>query len=182
MNGTVRIQSGTPFGLGNVQLVGMSRQELQDSIAIRHGANAGGTPVVFYLPPDVIANTIAAFNGTFAPTGRYIAPANMNAPTPFAGATGFSNLTLYGPRFTRFDLSFVKRTKITERINFEFRAEFLNAFNNIDFRVTNPSNDVGTVTGFASSTFGQTAFAYQDVSTTNDPGGRLIQFVARINF
>jgi len=182
VNGTARIQSGTPFGLGNVQLVGMSRQELQDSIAIRHGANSAGAPVVFYLPPDIIANTIAAFNGTFAPTGRYLAPPNMNAPLAFGGAVGNANLVLYGPRFTRFDIGIVKRTKITERVSFEFRTELLNAFNNIDFRVTSPNNDVGTIAGFGSSTFGQTTFAYQDTSTTNDPGGRLIQFVARINF
>src|SRR5262249_2716781 len=153
---------------------GMSRQELQDSVAIRHGANAAGTPVVFYLPPDIIANTIAAFNGTFAPTGRYLAPANANAALAFGGAVGNPNLVLYGPRFTRFDIGIVKRTRITERVSFEFRTELLNAFNNIDFRVTSPNNDVGTVTGFGSSTFGQTTFAYQDTSTTNDPGGRLI--------
>ena len=191
VNGTVRIQSGTPLGLGNVQLVGMSRQELQDAIAIGHDVvrnlstgNASGTsPVVTWLPLDIRMNTFAAFNGTsFAPTGRYIAPANMNSPVPFNGATGYSNLVLSGPRFTRFDLSFVKKTKITERINFEFRAELLNAFNNIDFRLTAATADVGTLGGFTSSSFGTTTLAYQDTSTTNDPGGRLIQFVARINF
>ena len=190
-NGTVRIQSGTPLGLGNVQLVGMSRQELQDEIAIGHdvvrnlatGAASGTSPVVTFLPLDIRMNTFAAFNGTsFAPTGRYIAPANMNSPIPFSGATGYSNLVLSGPRFTRFDLSFVKKTKITERINFEFRAELLNAFNNIDFRLTAATADVGTLGGFTSSSFGTTTLAYQDTSTTNDPGGRLIQFVARINF
>src|SRR6185295_18595252 len=71
VNGTARIQSGTPFTLGNVQLVGMTRQELQDSIAITHGVNASGAPVVFYLPPDIISGTFNAFNGSFASTGRY---------------------------------------------------------------------------------------------------------------
>jgi hypothetical protein len=181
-NGTARIQSGTPNGLGNVQLVGMTRQELQDSMKITHGATASGVPVVFFLPPDIIQNTINAFNGTFAATGRYIAPVNMNAAVPFAGAVGYPNLILYGPRFTRFDLSFVKKTKVTERINVEFRTEMLDAFNNINFRLAGATADVGTVGGFSSSTFGQTALAYQDTSTTNDPGGRLIQFVLRINF
>jgi len=184
-NGTTRIQSGTAFSLGNVQLVGMSRQELQHEIAIGHSSatsNGITSGIVTYLPPDIIQNTINAFNGTFAPTGRYIAPANMNAAIPFAGAVGFPNLILYGPHFVRFDLSFVKKTKINERINLEFRTELLDAFNNSNIRVTSPNNDVGAVGGLGSSTFGQTTFAYQDLSTTNDPGGRLIQFVLRVNF
>jgi len=32
------------------------------------------------------------------------------------------------------------------------------------------------------ATFGQTTVAYQDTSTTTDPGGRLLQFVLRFNF
>jgi hypothetical protein len=35
---------------------------------------------------------------------------------------------------------------------------------------------------YASPTFGQTTVAYQDTSTTSDPGGRLLQFVLRFNF
>jgi len=89
---------------------------------------------------------------------------------------------LHGPHFTRFDLSFVKKTKITERINFEFRAEFLNAFNNINFKIGSLSSDTSTGGTLSSTAFGQITNAYQDPSTTNDPGGRLIQFVARINF
>src|SRR5262249_8150125 len=134
-----------------------------------------------YLPDDIIQNTRVAFNGLPA-TGRFIAPANYNNPLPFAGATGFANLVLHGPRFTRFDLAVVKRTKITDRVNFEFRADFLNAFNNINFMVTNPASDAVTVGGLNSATFGQTSFAYQDTVVTNDPGGRLIQFSARLNF
>jgi hypothetical protein len=75
-----------------------------------------------------------------------------------------------------------KEFKITERINFEFRAEFLNAFNNINFLLGSAANDATTIGGFSNSTFGQLTNAYQDTSTTNDPGGRMIQFVARINF
>jgi hypothetical protein len=145
------------------------------------------------LPQDIIDNTIRAFNVSAtsatgyssqgAPTGRYIAPAsNANCIESFGGQCGTTNLILYGPSFTRFDLSAIKKFRISERVNFEFRAEFLNAFNNINFLVGGAGNDVTTVGGFGNATFGQTANAYQDTSTTNDPGGRLIQFVARINF
>jgi carboxypeptidase family protein len=187
-HGAARIQSGSPNLFGNVQLVGMTRDDLQKALKIRKEANA-----VFYLPQDIVDNTIRAFNvsATSAtgygsrgvPTGRYIGPANnANCIENFTGQCGTTNMVLYGPKFSRFDLSAVKRLKFTERINFEFRAEFLNAFNNINFLLGSAANDVTTIGNFANAAFGQTTNAYQDTSTTNDPGGRLIQFVARINF
>ena len=48
--------------------------------------------------------------------------------------------------------------------------------------VTTADSVAGAVSGFASPSFGQTLQSYRDTSTTNDPGCRLIQFVARINF
>ncbi|HZS48067.1 MAG TPA: hypothetical protein VFC63_23560, partial [Blastocatellia bacterium] len=186
--GTSRIQSGTPFSLGNVQLIGMTGQQLQDMVKIRHTVsqsffiNGVGTPVVTYLPDNIIQGTIAAFNGQLPTTSQYIAPAGLGTLVPFPGAAGYSNLVLHGPRFTRFDLSVIKRTKINDKVNFEFRAEFLNAFNNVNFMVTDPSSDVGTVGAFNSNTFGQVPFSYSDLIDTNDPGGRIIQFVAKINF
>jgi hypothetical protein len=38
------------------------------------------------------------------------------------------------------------------------------------------------VGGLGGDTFGRITQAYRDISTTNDPGGRIIQFVGRINF
>ncbi|HKX27082.1 MAG TPA: hypothetical protein VJ302_05250, partial [Blastocatellia bacterium] len=178
-HGTARIQSGAPFDFGNVKLVGLTRQELQKSIKVRKEPNK----IAYYLPQDLIDNTRRAFGSLSdgAPTGKYLAPANYNQPVAYTGQYGFSHLILYGPRFTRFDLSAVKKTRITESLNFEFRAEFLNAFNNINFLVGNPANDVNTL-GAGGTAFGQLTNAYRDTSTTNDPGGRLIQFVARFNF
>ena len=45
-----------------------------------------------------------------------------------------------------------------------------------------PSNDMNTLGGFGAATFGRFTDAYQDISTTNDPGGRLVQLVVRFNF
>ncbi len=189
-HGATRIQSGTPFDFGNVQLVGMNRADLQKATKMRFD-DAGR--IAFFLPQDIIDNTRRAFNASAtstdgystlgAPTGRYIAPASRgNCIETFAGQCGSTHLVLYGPRFDRYDLSVVKKTKITERVNFEFRAEFLNAFNHINFIIGNPANDVNVIGGFPNATFGQVTQAYRDLSTTNDPGGRLIQLVGRINF
>lgn len=186
LNGTLRLQSGTAFDLGNVQLVGMTANDLQNAIEIRKDPNK----IVFFLPDDIISNTIKAFNGGLtgfaagsAPTGRYIAPANSNGCIQqFTGQCGFAHLVLHGPRFTRYDMSVVKKIRFTENTNLEMRAEFLNLPNAINFIIGNAANDVNTVTNFSSAAFGQTSQAYQDLSTTNDPGGRLIQLVLRFNF
>jgi hypothetical protein len=189
-HGTARLQSGSPNDFGNVQLVGMTRNDLQKVVKVRFD---NANKITYYLPQDIIDNTIKAFNFSAtsatgfsslgAPTGRYMTPAsNQNCIEGFAAQCGTNHLVVYGPKFTRFDMSAVKKFRITERVNFEFRAEFLNAFNNINFLLGSAANDVTGLGGQASATFGQFTNAYQDTSTTNDPGGRMIQFVGRINF
>jgi carboxypeptidase family protein len=188
--GTARLQSGAPFNITGVRLVGMTRKELQKSIKVRFDDAAG---IAYYLPQEIVDNTIRAFNVSAtsgngyssrgAPTGRYLAPANSaNCIEVYSGQCGLPNLLLFGPAFTRFDMSLIKRTKITEKVSFEFRAEFLNTFNNINFSVGSPNNATTTVTGLGNDAYGRITQAYRDISTTNDPGGRIIQFVGRINF
>ncbi len=190
IDGTGRVQSGDPFSLGNVRLVGMTRSQLQDAVGMNFN---DGAKFAYFLPQDIIQNTIKAFNTSAtaasgygsagAPTGRYIAPANYpGCIEAFTGQCGGTQMILYGPHFTRFDISAVKKFRINERANIEFRAEFLNAFNNINFIVGSAQNDTNSVTNFSSQSFGQVTNAYQDTSTTYDPGGRLIQWVLRINF
>jgi hypothetical protein len=174
-NGTARIQTGSPNDFGNVQLVGMTRNDLQKAMKIRFD---DAKKIVYFLPQDIIDNTIRAnsvsatsatgYSDLGAPTGRYIAPASTrNCVETFAAQCGTNHLIIYGPSFARFDMSIIKKVKITERVNFEFRAEFLNAFNNINFLIGSPANDVTTVGGLSSATFGQTLNAYNDISTTD---------------
>ncbi len=186
IHGQARIQSGSTFSFSNVQLVGMDAKELQKALKIRQDPSG----IVFFLPEDIILNTRRAFNTTAtgfsslgAPTGKYIAPANSNGCIQeFVGQCGFSNLILHGPSLTRFDISVVKKTRVSETVNVELRAEFLNAFNNINFKLGSQTAADTSITNFSAATFGQTANAYQDLSTTNDVGGRMIQMVLRINF
>jgi hypothetical protein len=195
INGTLRVSSGVPMNMGNVQLVGMTRKEFENAIQIRK------TPdhKVFWLPQDIVDNTLLAFATTgttasgyagAAPTGKYIAPAGLNCPQQFTGQCGYTTLVVHGPRFTRADIGIAKKFKFSETKNLEFRFEFLNAFNNIDFRLGSYTVDAASIGGagiptFTSSTFGQllgSDTAYRDVSTTNDPGGRVGQIVLRFNF
>ena len=210
-NGNIRIQSGNPFSLGNVQLAGMTKKDLQEAVGVYRDPDG----FIYVFPKDIRDNTVRAANlavqivdpsnaavmstatvtytqGT--PSGRFIAPAgygncqqsfgfipSLNTPTT-GGGCGFANLVLKGPAFFRSDLSIVKKIKFSENTNLELRGEFLNAFNNINFLVGSAGNDLNTLTNFTSSAFGRMTQAYQDLSTTNDPGGRLVQLVVRFNF
>ncbi len=188
---TIRWQSGSPFSLGNVSLVGITKQELQKEIRVRKGAD-----VVTFLPDDIILNTQRAFNidittpsgygNTYggAPTGRFIAPAGIgNCQSRFGGECGFTNLILYGPSFFMFDMAVSKKFMIGERRNVELRMTMLDAINRTSFRVGGFGADVVNL-GVGGSTFGQlpAGSAYQDLSTTNNPGGRMIDLMLRINF
>jgi hypothetical protein len=208
INGNIRIQSGNPFSLGNVQLVGMDQKQLQDAVGVYRDPDG----FIYVFPKEIRENTVRAHNLAVvisaptgqpstatiaytqgAPTGAFIAPAgfgNCQQSAGFvpsvnairSGDCGFANLVLKGPAFFRSDLSLVKKIRFSERTNLELRGEFLNAFNNINFLVGNASNDLNTLGGFTSSAFGRMTNAYQDLSTTNDPGGRLVQLVVRFNF
>ena len=102
------------------------------------------------------------------PSGRYIAPANgpdCIETTGAIGDCGLRSIVVTGPRLVRFDLSAVKRVAIKGRVNFEFRAEFLNAFNHPWF---------SPVTGVGDDP--------DDFRVTGADSGREIQLVWRINW
>ncbi|MGH9834362.1 MAG: carboxypeptidase regulatory-like domain-containing protein, partial [Blastocatellia bacterium] len=181
-DGTARIQSGNILNFGNVRLVGMTRDEFVDAYGLYFD---DANRLIYNLPKDILDNTIRAFSTSATsatgygasgpPTGRYLAPANTTSCLQVVGGDcAPQNLYVTGPMFTRFDLSAVKRVRITERVNFELRGEFLNAFNNINY--------FGVTGASSSATLGQITASYRDVNNTQDPGGRLVQIVARINF
>ncbi len=107
------------------------------------------------------------------PDATWRQPVARVAPQVVGYECAPTDVFVRGPKFTRFDLSVVKRVKFNERVNFELRAEVLNAFNNINF--------FGS-TSCCGTTMGQVTTAYSDSSNTADPGGRLGQIVLRFNF
>jgi hypothetical protein len=186
VNGVARWQSGPLFNLGNVRLVGMTREELKAALNLRFG---DAERRIYMLPQDIIDNTVRANNPSATsstgygslgvPTGRYIAPASTaNCIELFTGDCGGTAVILRGKPFTRVDLSLIKRIRITERVNCEFRGEFLNAFNFINF-YTNSLSQNG---GMSSVNWAQVTSAYQDIANTNETGGRMVQLVLRLNF
>jgi hypothetical protein len=198
---TVRWQSGSPFSFGNVQLVGMTNKELQKAIGVyKNTILADGTQRVTYLPLDIIENTQRAFDisvtntnsnggygttfGAGGPQGKFIAPAGYgNCIQETAGDCGFNNLIVYGPGYFKFDATIAKRFRLGERRSIELKAMILDVFNQPNFRVGGWGGDTVNITAFG-ATFGQlgNGSAYQDISTTNDNGGRQIDLMLRINF
>ncbi len=185
----LRWQSGSPIQIGNAQLVGMTVDELQKAVKIRKEAGE-----VYWLPDDIILNSRRAFGTTIqsetgygtlgAPEGRFLAPAGYgNCLQGFGGECGFRNLVIYGPSFFKLDASLAKAIPIGERRSLELRITSLDVLNSPNFRVGGWGADVVT-SGCCTATFGQllSGSAYRDVSTTNDPGGRLIDLMIRLKF
>jgi len=79
------------------------------------------------------------------------------------GTSGRNNLR--GARFFNTDLGVVKNTTVTERFSVQFRAEFFNVFNNVNFRQP--------TTNAASAQFGR-------ITAANDP--RILQFALKTIF
>ena len=175
--GIGRIQSGQPFQLttggtggratfnqndaGVIPLVPVS--QLQSMIQVVKGGNG----VAYYVAPQLIGAD-----------GRANTQYLMPPTTP--GQLGY-NVLLYGPRLVRIDSTLAKKININERFNIELRAEALNVFNFINFMQASPSSSTSTA-NITSTSFGQTTQYYNDFNSSQDPGGRVLTLVFRLNF
>jgi len=92
---------------------------------------------------------------------------NVSAFVPNAiGTFGNSGKNvLRGPRFFDTDMGLLKNFRIVERATLQFRAEFFNAFNNVNFG--QPQNYLG------SSATGQ-------ITSAGNP--RILQFALKLSF
>ena len=192
-----RLQSGSPIRLtsgrltmnqndSGVILHNLTVSQLQSMMKIRKvtlaaTANSGPIGAVFYLPQALLDNTNAAFEVN----GKTLANLDKNAPyigpADQPGQMG-ERVFLYGPMQQKWDFSLGKKTSIGEHANIEFRMQALNAFNLTNFLLFVPGSGITTTLGANGTGFGQTSGAYRDLSNTNDPGGRIIEFSLRLNF
>jgi hypothetical protein len=99
------------------------------------------------------------------PNAPYISPAP-------AGQLGWHG-NFYLPWQKHFDVSLQKNLHLTEKVELQIGARFLDVLNLTNFLPTNGNN---------STAFGQITSAYQDISGTVDPGARIIEFLVRVNF
>jgi Carboxypeptidase regulatory-like domain/TonB dependent receptor-like, beta-barrel len=157
-------QSGQPFTIfsdndnslqGNFldrpNLIGKVRTFNPRQVQSLGGNCGGGGPGNYYFDP-------AAFDCQFN-NDLHLAPGSL---------ASFGNVgrnSMRGPGINNWDISFLKDTKLSESKRIEFRAEFFNAFNHVQFLNPDPF-------GF-DATFGQ-------VSQTRGP--RLIQFGLKLYY
>ena len=186
VSGVGRVQS-TVQDFGNVRLVGMTPDELQDMYKFYRKENAAtGIDEIWMLPDEVILNTRRAFStsnatldgystGLGAPVGRYIAPANSaDCIQVREGDCAPRNLLILSPWFKRFDLGVTKKVGIGGSKSVEVRFDMLNIFDNPNFTLlSNPGSG---------ATIFRVTSAYTDASNTYDPGGRVGQLMVRFNW
>ena len=133
------------------------------------------------IPPGYFFNPFA-FGRPIVLAGQLIPSSNGTAS---AGATGtdFGNVgrnVLRGPRQTNVDFSVIKRFPIRESKNIEFRAEFFNLFNQVNF--ANPISNLYAIPATNFSPTGQIISPGdfgRIISTGNNP--RIIQFAVKLN-
>ena len=146
LTGIVTLQTGTPFSV------------LTDSTPFVQ-ARADLNPAQPNCKPGLSGSALSRLNQYFDVS--CFVPAT--APGDF-GDTGRN--ILYGPGQKNVDVAFVKLFPVTDTSAFEFRSEFFNAFNNVNF--ANP------VSVLSSSNVGGI------VATTTGP--RVIQFALKFSF
>ena len=100
-------------------------------------ANIGGR--VGAERPNIIGDP---FSGVSGGPEQYINLAAFGEPDPFTFGTLGRNALLADGLF-QFDIGLFKNFKLTERIGLQFRSEFFNAFNNVNFGKPNSNFDAG---------------------------------------
>ena len=117
------------------------------------------------------------------PLGQWIAnPGVFSDPGNSFGNLGRN--ALYGPGFANVDFSLIKNTKITERINWQFRADAFDLFNHPNYGMPAPQ------AGGASSlvfTPGPIPSSFSTINSTRFPTGdsgsaRQLQFAMKLLF
>ncbi len=171
-------QTGSPIniqsGLGGtfnendpgVVLNGITTKQLQSMLSVNKTEQAGA---VFYFPASLLNSAMTTPNSA------------VIQPCTTAGQL-CQKLFVYGPQFVNANISLVKTTKITERVNAEIRMEALNAFNHANFYYACGVSTTPCAISLQSQSFGKIVGNYSDFNTTQDPGGRNIQLVGRVNF
>jgi len=145
---------------------------------------ATGSTATSNIPAGYFFNPLA-FRRPVVLTGQVI-PSSHGTATAGAIGTDFGNVgrnVLRGPRQTNTDFSVIKRFPIRESTNIEFRAEFFNLFNQVNFAnpISNlsavPATSIDPNTGLITGNPGDFG---RIISTSNNP--RLIQFAVKLNF
>jgi hypothetical protein len=149
-SGVIGVQSGTPLTMlaGKDQSLTLLNRDRAVMVGSPYGSGACGTtaPCVDYINPASFA---------LPPLGQF-------------GNTGKASLRFPGQ--ATWDMGLFKDIPLHERWKLQFRAEFFNVFNRVNFQQPNQSNQVDTV---SSAGFGS-------IRAANDP--RIGQLALKLIF
>ncbi len=153
--------TATAGGRGTVNRLGRSaKNSVNTTLSVDELKKATG---LFYEPGS--GRPVLFDPKLIGPDGRGN-PQYLQNPT--AGSYGSLHLTpVSGPGYWNLDLSVMKRTRISESVNIEFRAEAFNALNHANFFIGTEAQDINN------TTFGR-------ITQTFDP--RILQFGLKLNF
>ncbi len=185
--GLTTFQSGTPF-----MIIDSRALTLQDTAGVNaqnFATLAPGYNLNDVIPSGSVRDRLDSFinlsafqvGGNCVNSQNVVVPAGDPTCTGFAAVGDVSRNRFRGPFQQNWDMSFIKQTKVTEKVNAEFRAEFFNIFNHPAFQSPQATN----LTGFNpfQQNYGLVDVASGDASilaTVNRP--RIIQFAMKINF
>ncbi|HXK03242.1 MAG TPA: DUF2012 domain-containing protein [Verrucomicrobiae bacterium] len=183
---TVSYVTDLPFGKGKRLLSDV--HGISDRLVSGWGINGVSTfqegfPLGFTATPNQLSGFNYGLRPNVAPgcdavkTGaaqdrllQWFNTACFTVPAAYTlGNEGRNDARVRGPGINNFNFAIFKRTSISERFNLEFRSEFFNLFNRVQFGQPNR-----TVTTSSTSTLGQIT------SQLNDP--RLIQLALRLRY
>jgi hypothetical protein len=201
VNGITTFQSGNPFTIysnnNSSQLNNyLDRADVTGPVKIFKNPRQQQT---FTLDPsDPLHLSCVTPNGTDPSTGNptvtgnfYFDPTNLVCAVDYTGSTdsqyppvpggvplfshgNMGRNVLRGPGINNWDLSIMKDFKFTESKSLQFRAEFFNAFNHVQFY--NPDNNGG------SGTFGQVTSDTSSSTSQAYRGPRVVQFGLKLYF
>jgi hypothetical protein len=170
INGITRWQSGEPISIVSAR-----------ATVNRAGRSGSNTVISSLSNQEIQAHTGLFFDATgrpvmFDPAWITAIRANPDNNAYFTnpGLGQFGNLQLTpvsGPSAFFLDMSMIKRTNITERVNMELRIEAFNVLNHTVFNLRDSPDD--HIQNINSSTFG-------NISSTFAP--RVLQFAIKLNF
>ncbi|HJP95260.1 MAG TPA: carboxypeptidase-like regulatory domain-containing protein [Pyrinomonadaceae bacterium] len=177
INGVSTFQSGTPF-----LIVDFGAFSLQDTDFVNGSRATVGSGNI--LTSGSVIDRIDNFVNldAFISGGRCVNDQNVVVSCSDPSSTGFAALgnlgrnVFRGPFQTNHDLSVVKRTKLSETVNLEFRAEAFNFLNHPTFQSPQAAGGSFGNYGIVDVSTGDSSI----LATANRP--RTIQFGLKLNF
>lgn len=153
--GIVTAQSGTPLNIIDTAGGALFGGSNPSTGIVSRASLAPGATIASATQSGSVKDRLNQFFNTsaFAPAGVLFGTLGRNV--------------LRGPNQKNVDFSVMRRFPVNERSSFEFRGEFFNIFNTVNF--ANPGTDIA-----ASQTFG--------VITNTSTSPRIIQFGLKFNF